>query len=170
MRTALAANGDVAMIEVPQIACSEMPEATRMLERALECIVEDGRLDSEESTLALLSSWQGAGKGNGSSINPGDVGADTLDNEFIKTGIHALQRLSKDVDLGLLSWTITQFEIDLEEKVGVEFFSDVTAGLAQAHGHSQGARQDDTSRGLPARNWDMEVSQPSKRAQAFQHP
>ena len=117
-----------------------MPEATRTLERALERIVEDGQLDSEESTLALSSSWQGAGKGNGSSIDPGDVGADTLDNEFIEMGIHVLWRLSKDADLSLLSWTITRFEIDLEEKVSVEFFSDVTAGLVQAHGHSQGAR------------------------------
>ena len=41
MRTALAANGDIAMIEVPQIMHSEMPEATRMLEHALEHIVED---------------------------------------------------------------------------------------------------------------------------------
>ena len=139
MRTALAANGDVAMIEVPQIVRSEMPEATRMLERALEHIVEDGRLDSEESTLALSSSWQGAGKGNGSSINPGDMGTDMLDNKFIETGIHALWWLLKDVDLGLPSWMITRFEIDLEERVSVEFFSDVTVGLVQAHGHGQGA-------------------------------
>ena len=145
MCTALAANGDVAMIEVPQITRSEMPEATRMLKHALERIVEDGQLDSEESTLALSSSWQGAGKGNSSSIDPGDVGADTLDNEFIEMGIHALRRLSKDADLGLPSWTITWFKIDLEEKVGVEFFSDVTVGLAQAHGHGQGARRDDTA-------------------------
>src|ERR1700733_13348537 len=109
MHTALTANGDVAMIKVPQIACSEMPEATRTLEHALEHIVEDGQLDSEESTLALSSSWQGAGKGNGSSIDPGDVGADTLDNEFIEMGIHVLWQLSKDADLSLLSWTITRF-------------------------------------------------------------
>ena len=103
MRTALAANSDVAMIEVPQIVCSEMPEATRTLKRALECIVKDGQLDSEESTLALSSSWQGAGKGNSSSIDPSDMGADTLDNKFIETGIHALWRLLKDADLGLPS-------------------------------------------------------------------
>ena len=30
-----------------------------------------------------------------------------------------------DVDFGLPTWTITWFKIDLEEKVGVEFFSDV---------------------------------------------
>ena len=100
--------------------------------------------------MALSSSWQGAGKGNGLSIDPGDVGVDMLDNEFIKMGIHVLRWLSKDADLSLLSWTITWFEIDLEEKVGVEFFSDITVGLAQAHGHGQGARRDDIVQGLPA--------------------
>ena len=62
MRTALAANDDVAMIEVLQIARSEMPKAIKTLERALEHVVEEGRLDSEESTMALSSSWQEAGK------------------------------------------------------------------------------------------------------------
>ena len=138
MRTALAANDDVAMIEVLQIARSEMPEAIRTLERALENVVEYGRLDSEESTMALPSPWQEAGKGNGSSVGRSDMGAnfsgaDTLDHKFIETGIHALRRLSKDADLGLPSWTITRFEIDLEEKVGVGFFSDVYRGTWRNH-------------------------------------
>ena len=133
MRTALSASDDVAMIEILQIARSEMPEAIRTLERALERLVEDGRLDSEESTMALPSPWQEAGKVVGPSVDPGEMGAshssaDTLDREFIETGIDALRRLSKDTDLGLPSWTITRFEIDLEEKVGVGFFSDVHRG------------------------------------------
>jgi len=51
--------------------------------------------------------------------------ADLLDHEFIVTGINALWRLSKGTDLGLPSWTITQFEVDLGEGVGPGFFSKV---------------------------------------------
>ena len=137
MRTALAANDDVAMIEVLQIARSEMPEAIRTLERALESVV-NGRLDSEESAMAMPTPWQEVGEGNGPSGDLADMGAshcsaDTLDKEFIETGIQALRRLSKDADIGLPSWTITRFEIDLEEKVGVGFFSDVHRGRWRSH-------------------------------------
>ncbi|KAF8268212.1 kinase-like domain-containing protein, partial [Lactarius quietus] len=109
MRTALASNDDVAMIEVLQIARSEMPEAIKTLEHAVE---DDAAPD------------------------PGSTGArrtDTLDREFIVTGIDALRRLSKGADLGLPSWTITRFEVDLEEKVGIGFFSEVYRGTWRKH-------------------------------------
>lgn len=66
---------------------------------------------------------------------------DTLDREFIECGIDALRRLSYDQEINLPSWTITRYnlshvnwtvlilpyryEIDLEEKIGIGFFSDV---------------------------------------------
>ena len=134
MRTALDANDDLAMFEIFQIARSEMPEAIKTLERALECVVEGGQLDAEECTTMLHSPhWDEAGSCSDLSVDPAtkganQCGADTLDREFIETGIDALRRLSKGTDLGLPSWTITRFEIDLEAKVGVGFFSDVYRG------------------------------------------
>jgi len=142
MRTTLLTNDDVAMIEALQIARSEMPEAIKTLQRALERVVEDGQLDAEEPTTALLlpssPQQEEAGKGSGPSLDSGNTGtsrrsADTLDREFIETGIDALRRLSKGTDLGLPSWTITRYEIDLETKVGVGFFSDVYRGTWREH-------------------------------------
>ena len=52
MCTALAANDDTAMIEVLQIACSEMPEVIKTMQCALEDVVEDGRL---EAGVAIVS-------------------------------------------------------------------------------------------------------------------
>ena len=138
MRAALEANDDVAMFEVFQIARSEMPEAIKTLERALKRVVEDGQIDAEESTMALSTSQEEAGKVDGSPLDPGNSGAghsstDTLDHEFIVTGIEALRRLSKGVDLGLPSWTITWFEVELEKQVGFGSFSDVFRGTWRKH-------------------------------------
>lgn len=137
MRSALAAKNDVAMIEVLQIARSEMLEAIRTLERALERVLEDGQLDADESTTPLPTSQE-----TGESINPSldhadtsasHIGADILDRQFIVTGINALRRLSKGTDLGLPSWTITRFEVDLGERVGFGSFSDVYCGTWRKH-------------------------------------
>ena len=141
MRSALSTNDDAAMIEVLQIARSEMPEAIKTLQRALERAVEDDQMDTEESTAALMfppSPQRELGKGNGPSIDSGITGAsrrspDTLDREFMETGIDALRRLSQGTDLGLPSWTITRYEIDLETKVGFGFFSDVYRGTWRRH-------------------------------------
>ena len=132
MFTALAANDDNAMIEVLQIARSEMPDAIRTLERALEHLYEAGQVDTEEGVTALPSQEE-AGNDNGPSLEPGSTGAthrivDPLDREFIVTGIDALRRLSKGTNLELPNWTITQFEVELEEKVGFGSFSEVFRG------------------------------------------
>ena len=136
MRTALAAKDDVAMFEVLQIAHSEMPEAIKTLER----VAIEGKLDAEEITKALISPQvvEEVGQGNGPSVDPSNTGtyqwsANMLDREFIETGIGALRRLSKGADLGLPSWTITRYEIDLEAKVGVGFFSYVYRGTWRNH-------------------------------------
>ena len=134
MRTALHANNDLAMLEVLQIAPSEMPEAIMTLQRALERVVEGGDLDTEENTTALPSPQQEeVGTDNGPSVELGDkspsqYGADALDHEFIEVGIDALRRLSKDTERGLPTWSITQYEIELEEKIGIGFFSEVYRG------------------------------------------
>jgi abelson tyrosine-protein kinase 1 len=139
MRAALAANGDADMIEVLQIARSEMPEAIKTLQRALERVVEDNRVEAEESHTGLVSSPLHLRFEARQSTNSGsdDIenrrSADTLDREFIESGIDALRRLSTGTDLGLPSWTITRFEVDLEAKIGFGFFSEVYRGTWRAH-------------------------------------
>lgn len=55
---------------------------------------------------------------------------DTLDLEFMESGIDALRRMSKgpEQSLGLPSWTITRYEVDRDKKIGIGFFSDVYKG------------------------------------------
>jgi abelson tyrosine-protein kinase 1 len=133
MSAALAAKDDVAMIEVLQIARSEMPDAIKTLERALKRVVEDGQLDTEDGSSTPVQSL--SVKGNSPSVDLGNIGAshrsaDPLDRKFIETGINALRRLSKvtNLSLDLPDWTITWFEIDFEARVGIGFFSDVYRG------------------------------------------
>ena len=135
MRTARDANNDFAIFEALQIEPGEIPEVIKTLERVRDRIVKGGHPDTEESTTALPSPPQEeAGKGNGPSVelgdkNPSQCGADTLDREFIETGIDALQRLSQCTDLNLPNWTITWYEIECEERVGFGSFSYVYRGL-----------------------------------------
>jgi abelson tyrosine-protein kinase 1 len=135
MRAALAANDDVDMIEVLQIARSEMPEAIKTLQRTLERVVEDNGVEAEESPtdspLLLRSEPLQSTDLGGDTENRRN--ADTLDREFIESGIDALRRLSTGTDLGLPSWTITRFEVDLEAKIGFGFFSEVYRGTWRAH-------------------------------------
>ena len=58
---------------------------------------------------------------------------DTLDREFMESGIDAMRRLSQGQEVSLPSWTITRYEIDLEEKIGIGFFSDVYKGKWREH-------------------------------------
>ena len=139
MRTALAQNDDSDMIDVLQIARSEMPEAIKTLQRALERVVDDGRIEAAESAVTLASSSQQHHFEGQLSVHSGSDGAesrrsaDTLDREFIETGIDALRRLSTGTDLGLPSWTITRYEVDLEAKIGLGYFSEVYRGTWRQH-------------------------------------
>ena len=136
MRAALAANDDLTMIELLQIAHGEMPEAIKTLQRALERVVDDARVEADESTWALPSSPQQRHSKGGQSADYAAESlhrSDTLDREFIETGIDALRRLSMGTDLGLPSWTITRYEMDLEAKIGLGFFSEVYRGTWRGH-------------------------------------
>ncbi|KAG6884189.1 hypothetical protein C0993_000531 [Termitomyces sp. T159_Od127] len=58
-------------------------------------------------------------------------GPDTLDREFLESGIDALRRMSRGAGIATSSlppWTITRYEVDREEKIGMGFFSDVYRG------------------------------------------
>ncbi|THH10883.1 hypothetical protein EW145_g1036 [Phellinidium pouzarii] len=58
---------------------------------------------------------------------------DTLDREFIESGIDALRRLSHGQEINLPNWTITRYEVDLEEKIGMGYFSDVYRATWRNH-------------------------------------
>ena len=87
MRMALQANSDLEMMELLQVGCDEMPEAIKTLQRALEREVELGSASDGSSS---------------------DAARDTLDREFIESGIDALRRMSHDAGIDLPSWTITR--------------------------------------------------------------
>ncbi|KAM5539547.1 hypothetical protein V8D89_006656 [Ganoderma adspersum] len=157
MRSALQANNDLEMIHILQVGRDEMPEAIKTLQRALEKEVERERQEEEavlvpaaaavdvpqivqsdpdglkrsstvHSTGSQTSSSVASSAGTGRSRAP----RDTLDREFIETGIDALRRLS-GAEVALPSWTITRYEVERDEKVGMGFFSDVFKGTWRNH-------------------------------------
>ena len=147
MRSALQAGTDAEIIDVLQVSRDEMPEAMKTLQRALEkevekdrdseqSIIEDVDVFSEEAEpLEGLSSSQTSGSSRSKLRTDSAVSArarssrDTLDREFLESGIEALRRMSEGVKLTLPSWTITKWEVDREEKIGVGLFSDVYKGM-----------------------------------------
>ncbi|KAK7455814.1 hypothetical protein VKT23_010848 [Stygiomarasmius scandens] len=84
---------------------------------------------SNKSSSSRGTSSGGSGSG-GASGGSGGMARDTLDREFIEMGIDAMRRMSRSTarDLNLPSWTITRYEVELDEKVGIGFFSDVFKG------------------------------------------
>ncbi|KIY53195.1 kinase-like protein [Fistulina hepatica ATCC 64428] len=111
MRAALQTTSDAELIAVLQVGRDEMPEAIKTLQRALERLF-DGTLGVESSSDSSVTL------------------KDTLDREFMESGIDALRRLSRDQypPGGLPSWTITRYEIDRDSRIGMGFFSDVYKG------------------------------------------
>ncbi|KAF8999827.1 kinase-like domain-containing protein, partial [Cyathus striatus] len=110
MRTALRTGSDAEMISL-QIAREEMPEAIKSLQRALEIdaftssSIHSPRTKENEPAPDLL-----------------------LHREFIESGIDALRRMSKGLETELPSWTITKYEVEPEQKIGMGYFSDVYKG------------------------------------------
>ncbi|KAM6492858.1 hypothetical protein JOM56_010992 [Amanita muscaria] len=76
-------------------------------------------VSSSESKVTNAVSSESAGQGRV---------RDTLDREFVESGLYALRRMSQGVEVTLPSWTITRYEVDREEKIGIGFFSDVYKG------------------------------------------
>ncbi|KAJ3903739.1 hypothetical protein F5879DRAFT_803026 [Lentinula edodes] len=113
MRTALSKGSDVEILKVSGLDAGEMAEAIKTLQRAHEAILERERWEDLQARQQEQED------------------KDTLDKEFIESGIDALRRMSRstaDPARLLPSWTITRYEIDREEKIGVGFFSDVYKG------------------------------------------
>lgn len=149
MQAALQTGGDAEIIDILQVSRHEMPEAIKTLQRALEREVEKDRDDevtmiedvdvfSEEAEPLSpegLSRSSTSGSSRSEKLRKGSVvsarartSRDTLDREFLESGIEALTRMSKGAELSLPPWTITKWEVDREEKIGIGFFSDVYKG------------------------------------------
>lgn len=106
MDSALQSGSDSTMLEFLQIPREDILEAIKSMQRHLE----KTRPKMKGATDPDLNSPK-----------------DTLEREFIETGIDSLRRMSKS-STTLPGWTITRFEIDCTSRVGVGFFSDVYEG------------------------------------------
>jgi abelson tyrosine-protein kinase 1 len=138
MRMALLASDDKDMIEVLQVGREEMPEAIKTLQRALEKeVVAAGNADGKKAVpssagvggvgLGISTPAQAQVPGSASAADEGGLerrgtvasresggsgsgssGKDTLDREFIESGIDVLRRMSQVTEASLPSWTITR--------------------------------------------------------------
>ncbi|CAA7263929.1 unnamed protein product [Cyclocybe aegerita] len=157
MRAALQTSSDAEMVEVLQVKRQEMPEAIKTLQRAHERLAEkesegsdtssqgktvlqgrvvkrisikevdtpQGGLQRSATVVSIESATSSSSSAGGSSSS---WRRDTLDREFIENGIDALRRMSRGYEASLPSWTITKYEVDRDEKIGIGFFSDVYKG------------------------------------------
>ncbi|KAH9886504.1 hypothetical protein C8Q73DRAFT_658100 [Cubamyces lactineus] len=92
-------------------------------------LTRSATIASASSHHTASSSASGSGRSRRSTAPSSHAPRDTLDREFIETGIDALRRLSgAEVAVPLPSWTITRYEVDREEKIGLGFWSDVYKG------------------------------------------
>lgn len=137
MRDALQTTSDAEMLEVLQVGESEMPDAIKTLQRALEKLAEEDeaetspdssksnkfkfpmRVNMIESRLpdgslqrstTMSSSLSSISSSVGSTVSSSfDIRRrDTLDWEFMETGIDALRRMSKGNPIAVPSWAITK--------------------------------------------------------------
>jgi hypothetical protein len=128
MRLALQTTRDADIIDILQIKRQDMPDAIKTLQRALEKVSERERkpespvvafkaapllrkfsLRRDDRTVAGLPrpGTVDSSNSSGASVGAADK-ADTLDREFMESGIEALVRMSRGVETNLPSWTITK--------------------------------------------------------------
>jgi abelson tyrosine-protein kinase 1 len=129
MRAALQTTSDAEMLEVLQVGHHEMPDAIKTLQRALEHITErddDGveappgngvaivKVNFKEveepgrppkRSRTIYSTDSSSTSSSGHSL---ERMRDTLDREFIESGIDCLRRMSRGNETTLPSWTITK--------------------------------------------------------------
>ena len=120
MQTALHTDSDNTMIEILQVTHDDIPEAVKMLQRALEreflgeqdagqATTENGKITSGKSvSLCLLAG-----------SNRSSTSKDTLFRKFLESGIEALTRMGEGIGLLPPPWTITKWEVDCDEKIGI---------------------------------------------------
>jgi hypothetical protein len=124
MRAALQTTNDAEILEVLQVGHQEMPDAIKTLQRALEHVAErddDGvEASPGKSVVAtVLKEVEGPGASRKRSETILSIDSmssgygserrrDTLDREFIESGIDCLRRMSRGIETTLPSWTITK--------------------------------------------------------------
>ncbi|KAJ3573275.1 hypothetical protein NP233_g2522 [Leucocoprinus birnbaumii] len=153
MRLALHTTRDADIMDILQIKRQDMPEAIKTLQRALERVCDRDRDVENPPSVApapapttkpplykrfsilkddkARAAQKRAGTFDSTSSGSGSLGAgkgDTLDREFLESGIEALVRMSRGFETNLPSWTITKYEVDRDQKIGIGFFSDVYKG------------------------------------------
>ena len=133
MRAALQTTNDAEMLEVLEVGHQEMPDAIKTLRRALEHVTErdddgveappgkgvvlatvvkkvnhneaegpSGALKRSRTVISIDSS------STSSSGHSSERRRDTLDREFIESGIECLRRMSHGIETSVPSWTITK--------------------------------------------------------------
>ena len=132
MRAALQTTSDAEMLEVLEVGHQEMPDAIKTLQRALEHVTErdDDGVEAPPGKGVVLAKVvkvshnevegsNGPLKRSGtiisidssnttSSGHSSERRRDTLDREFIESGIDCLRRMSRGIETSLPSWTITK--------------------------------------------------------------
>jgi hypothetical protein len=126
MHAALQTTSDAEMLKVLQVCRQEMPEAIKTLQRALEHVKDqdDDVIEEAPPSKPLVASVLVEGTAGSrkrsetvqsfdtlSSMSSGygpKRRKDTLDREFIESGIDCLRRMSRGVETSLPSWTITK--------------------------------------------------------------
>lgn len=111
---------DTTMILLLQVDRRNMPEAITTLQRAIEN-------EDVMSRASITSTAIGEDMVPSSSKALTRPPRGTSDRNFLETGIAALRRVST-VQASSPSWTITQYEVDRGEKIGIGFFSTVYKG------------------------------------------
>ena len=132
MRAALQTTNDAEMLEVLEVSRQEMPDAIKTLQRALERVTEGddevveappgkGMAPAKVGEIINYNGAEGSSgplkwsrtifsndSSNTSSSGHSSVRRDTLDKEFIESGIDCLRRMSRGIETSLPSWTITK--------------------------------------------------------------
>ncbi|KAI0030163.1 kinase-like domain-containing protein, partial [Vararia minispora EC-137] len=134
--TTLEKNSDAAMLDVLQVRQEDIPEAIVALQHALDREVY--QLRSESVNQPAARSYRRGSATASVSLDPHRSSAaprlatraisdapDTLDRDFLASGLESLQRLSGGNLVSLPQWAITHYEIGWRERVGIGSFSDV---------------------------------------------
>ena len=131
LRTALQTTSDAEMLEVLEVGLHEMPDAIKTLQRTLEHITErdddgveappgEGVVMAKVVRKVSQKETQGPGRkrsktiisiessSTSSSGHSSERRRDTLDREFVESGIDCLRRMSRGMETSVPSWTITK--------------------------------------------------------------
>ncbi|KAJ2913976.1 hypothetical protein MD484_g6442, partial [Candolleomyces efflorescens] len=113
--------------KVTRSVSQKKADGKKSLQRSRTVISIESSTSSTTSTAGSTASASATGSGSGSGSS-GSRKRDTLNQEFIEAGISALMRMSQGRDTNLPSWTITKYEVNREQQIGVGGFSKVYRG------------------------------------------